>query len=133
MSSVGNCEKYQTNHKAKFLEKLVNPKPFLNDSIGQTVVVKLKWGMEFKGILKSVDSYMNFQLANTEEWVNGSFRGNLGEVLVRCNNVLYIRQVDAEMEQNEYNDPKASSTLKMKTSSDVSEQQSTTEDATMEN
>lgn len=38
-----------------------------------------------------MDRYMNLQLANTEEWVDGTFSGNLGEVLIRCNNVLYIR------------------------------------------
>ena len=27
----------------------VNPKPFLNDLTGKPVVVKLKWGMEYKG------------------------------------------------------------------------------------
>jgi hypothetical protein len=40
---------------------------------------------------RSVDSYMNLQLASTEEWINEKFAGNLGEVLIRCNNVLYIR------------------------------------------
>merc|ERR1711865_76661 len=69
----------------------VNPKPFLNDLTGKLVLVKLKWGMEYKGTLKSIDPYMNLQLLNTEEWVDGSFRGNLGEVFIRCNNVLYIR------------------------------------------
>eukprot|EP00435_Cladocopium_sp_Y103_P028880 s380_g7.t1 len=69
----------------------VNPKPFLNDLTGKLVLVKLKWGMEYKGSLKSIDQYMNLQILNTEEWVEGSFRGNLGEVFIRCNNVLYIR------------------------------------------
>ena len=27
----------------------VNPKPFLNDLTGKPVIVKLKWGMEYKG------------------------------------------------------------------------------------
>ena len=48
--------------------------------------------MEYKGILVSADTYMNLQLANTEEFVDGAFAGNLGEVLIRCNNVLYIRE-----------------------------------------
>jgi len=55
------------------------------------VLVKLKWGMEYKGLLVSVDSYMNLQLTNTEEFVDGQLTGNLGEVLIRCNNVLYMR------------------------------------------
>lgn len=31
------------------------------------------------------------QLAKTDEYVNGEFTGNLGEVLIRCNNILYVR------------------------------------------
>ena len=30
------------------------------------------------------------QLADTEEFIDGQLSGNLGEVLIRCNNVLYI-------------------------------------------
>lgn len=74
----------------------VNPKPFLNELTGKPVIVKLKWGMEYKGFLVSVDSYMNLQLASTEEWINEKFAGNLGEVLIRCNNVLYIRAQEEE-------------------------------------
>lgn len=29
----------------------VNPKPFLNELTGKPVMVKLKWGMEYKGEL----------------------------------------------------------------------------------
>lgn len=74
----------------------VNPKPFLLELTGKQVVVKLKWGMEYKGYLVSVDSYMNLQLASSEEWIGGKFAGNLGEILIRCNNVLYIRQAKEE-------------------------------------
>ena len=35
------------------------------------------------GYLVSVDSYMNLQLASTEEYIDGQFTGNLGEVLIR--------------------------------------------------
>ncbi|XP_026435739.1 probable small nuclear ribonucleoprotein F [Papaver somniferum] len=70
----------------------VNPKSFLNNLTGKTVMVKLKWGMEYKGtfFLCLLDSYMNLQLANTEEYIYGQFTGNLGEILIRCNNVLYL-------------------------------------------
>ncbi|PSC75125.1 putative small nuclear ribonucleo F [Micractinium conductrix] len=55
--------------------------------------------MEYKGYLVSVDSYMNLQLASTEEFIDGQFTGNLGEVLIRCNNVLYIRGAPEEQEE----------------------------------
>ena len=61
----------------------------------------MKWGWELRGVLKSSDQYMNLhvkkyllisiKMLNTEEWVDGVNKGTLGEVLVRCNNVLYIR------------------------------------------
>lgn len=70
----------------------MNPKPFLLGLVGQSVVVKLKWGMEYRGILLATDSYMNLQLANAQEWLQGECAGNLGEILIRCNNVLYIKE-----------------------------------------
>lgn len=54
--------------------------------------------MEYRGYLVSVDSYMNIQLANTEEFIDGKLAGSLGEVLIRCNNILYIREVQEEGE-----------------------------------
>jgi small nuclear ribonucleoprotein F len=45
---------------------IINPKPFLTALTGQEVIVKLKWGMEYKGTLVAIDAYMNLQLANTE-------------------------------------------------------------------
>ncbi|PIO10857.1 hypothetical protein AB205_0081090, partial [Aquarana catesbeiana] len=44
----------------------LNPKPFLNGLTGKPVIVKLKWGMEYKGNLVFVDGYIKMQLANTE-------------------------------------------------------------------
>merc|ERR1712037_515684 len=70
---------------------IVNPKPFLESLTGKPVVVKLKWGMEYRGYLSSVDSYMNLQVADAAEYINGTYEGKLGEILIRCNNVLYLR------------------------------------------
>jgi hypothetical protein len=35
--------------------QIINPKPFLTGLVGQPVVVKLKWGMEYKGALPPSD------------------------------------------------------------------------------
>ncbi|KAF2739898.1 small nuclear ribonucleoprotein F [Polyplosphaeria fusca] len=68
-----------------------NPRPLLQSMIDKDIVVKLKWGEnEFRGRLVSVDLYMNLQLAKAEEYVNGKNNGELGQVLIRCNNVLWI-------------------------------------------
>ncbi|CAL9061800.1 unnamed protein product [Musa banksii] len=45
-----------------FLTVPVNPKPFLKNLTGKPVIVKSKWGMEYKGYLVSVDSYINLQI-----------------------------------------------------------------------
>jgi len=74
----------------------VNPKPFLQGQSGKPVLVRLKWGMEYKGYLVSTDSYMNIQLANTEEIQDGESKGSLGEVFIRCNNVLWIQELKDE-------------------------------------
>lgn len=60
----------------------INPKPFLNGLTGKAVIVKLKWGHEYKGYLVSVDGYMNLQLANTEEHIDGHITGNRGSYIV---------------------------------------------------
>lgn len=75
---------------------IINPKPFLVDLTGKSVKVKLKWGMEYQGKLESADAYMNLQLKECEEFLDGQFAGFLGEVLIRCNNVLYIQALPAE-------------------------------------
>ena len=84
---------------------IVNPKPFLQDLVGRDVTVKLKWGMEYHGKLVSSDAYMNVLLAETEEYINAQFAGQLGDVLIRCNNVLYIRAL-AKEEDDDDNDNK---------------------------
>merc|ERR1712110_1116148 len=93
------------NEKTIMSQKIVpvNPKPFLEKLVGQSVVVKLKWGLEYRGYLDSKDDYMNFKMSQTEEWgyeeeTSGKrelkLKGKIGEVLIRCNNVLYVRQAD---------------------------------------
>src|SRR5690348_9770277 len=76
-----------------FLVRLGEDKDILTDPfhldlflarINEDIIVRLKWGhTEYKGRLVSVDSYMNIQLSNTEEFVDGKFTGSLGQVLIR--------------------------------------------------
>lgn len=52
--------------------------------VNEDVIVRLKWGQtEYKGRLISVDSYMNIQLSNTEEFIDNKSTGSLGQVLIR--------------------------------------------------
>ena len=36
------------------------------------------------------------QLGESEEFIDGDFAGKLGEILIRCNNVMYIRAAPEE-------------------------------------
>merc|ERR1712047_28133 len=98
---TGTTRNYRSKTEIKMATLPMNPKPFLDALTGKPVMVKLKWGMEYKGYLVSVDGYMNLQLANTEEYIDGTLTGNLGEVLIRCNNMLYIRGVEEDDEDGE--------------------------------
>ena len=40
-------------------------------------------------------------MASTEEIIDDKFAGNLGQVLIRCNNVLYIRASPEEDEEDD--------------------------------
>ncbi|KAI1018560.1 hypothetical protein LB505_001837 [Fusarium chuoi] len=74
----------------------LNPRPMLEKLVGNPVLVRLKWGeVEYKGTLVSIDSYMNIQLSGTEEYIEDKPTGSLGQVLIRCNNVLWVRGADA--------------------------------------
>ncbi|KAJ2906243.1 hypothetical protein MKZ38_002322 [Zalerion maritima] len=74
----------------------INPRPFLQDLVSKPIQVRLKWGQEYKGTLVSADAYMNLQLVNAEEYIDDKMTGALGQVLIRCNNVLWIRGADVD-------------------------------------
>ncbi|KAJ6440378.1 LSM domain-containing protein [Purpureocillium lavendulum] len=81
------------NGKMSFVP--VNPRPMLQELVDKHVSVRLKWGQtEYQGVLKAIDSYMNLQLSGTREVIDNKETGVLGQVLIRCNNVLWIRGID---------------------------------------
>lgn len=78
----------------------LNPRPMLQNLVNEEVIIRLKWNQtEYTGRLVSVDSYMNVQLSGAEEWQNGKSHGMLGQVLIRCNNVLWISGREAKKQQ----------------------------------
>ena len=54
----------------------------------------LKNETEYKGRMKNIDSYMNLIMTDAEEQQNGKRLGNYGRVIVRGNNVLFIKLED---------------------------------------
>ena len=83
-----------------------DPSSFLSEILGAPVTVKLNSSVVykgdffpllqsgflpdcfFKGLLSSVDGYMNIALEKTEEYVDGEFKKAYGDSFVRGNNGL---------------------------------------------
>ncbi|GFY69638.1 small nuclear ribonucleoprotein F [Trichonephila inaurata madagascariensis] len=76
------------------MKNIVNPRPFMKSLIGKWVNVKLKWGLDYRARLALFDGYMNVELELVEEVLLGEVHGRLDKVLVRCNNILYVRELD---------------------------------------
>jgi small nuclear ribonucleoprotein len=55
------------------------------------VTVRLKNEVEYKGKMENVDSYMNLIMTDAEEYKDDKVIANYGRVIVRGNNVLFIR------------------------------------------
>ncbi|AEA38709.1 small nuclear ribonucleoprotein E-like protein (nucleomorph) [Cryptomonas paramecium] len=73
---------------------IITPKIYLLSLKNKKIFIKLKWGVDYKGILMSVDRYLNLHLLNTEEWKNNLKIGYLGEIFIRCNNIQFLTKID---------------------------------------
>jgi len=70
------------------------PLTTLQKSTKKNIVVRLKNEVEYKGKMENVDSYMNLIMTDAEELSNGKLIGKFGRVIVRGNNVLFIKLQD---------------------------------------
>ncbi len=53
--------------------------------------MRLKNDVQYKGMMDNVDSYMNLIMTNAEEIKDDKVIANYGRVIVRGNNVLFIK------------------------------------------
>ena len=70
------------------------PLTMLQKHTKKNVIVRLKNDVQYKGKMDNVDSYMNLIMTNTEEINDGKSIGKFGQVIVRGNNVLFIKLED---------------------------------------
>lgn len=70
------------------------PLNVLQNSINKRVTVKLKTDVEYKGEMSSVDAFMNVILSDAEEHSGKEHTTKYGKVIVRGDNVLFIRIAD---------------------------------------
>jgi small nuclear ribonucleoprotein len=67
------------------------PLTTLQRSLNRKVAVRLKNEIEYRGKMNNVDSYMNLILLDAEEFNGADAVANYGKVVIRGNNVLFIR------------------------------------------
>jgi len=67
------------------------PLTTLQKNTNKSVIVRLKNDVEYKGKIVSVDSYMNLIMTDAEEIRDGKTVEKFGRVILRGNNVLFIK------------------------------------------
>ena len=67
-------------------------RPFdvLNSALGESVLIRLKGGIEVRGKMVSYDVHMNIVLEDAEQLENGETKRKLGTMLLRGDNVVFI-------------------------------------------
>ncbi len=71
---------------------MTQERPFdlLNKAIGNQVLIRLKNGMDIRGVMNSFDVHMNIVMENAEELDEGNIKAKLGTILLRGVNILFI-------------------------------------------
>jgi len=68
-----------------------NPLHILQNAMGSIIILRLKDGTEYKGLLKEIDAYMNMILEDATEIMEGSPVAKYNEIFIRGNNLLFIK------------------------------------------
>jgi len=69
---------------------MIKPLSLLNQNINSNVMVELKGGRGYRGILDGFDPHMNVVLRNAEELLDNQPQRKLELAIVRGDNVIYI-------------------------------------------
>ena len=72
------------------VENMIKPLSLLNQSINTSVLVELKGGRGYRGILEGFDPHMNLVLRNAEELMDNEALRKVELAVVRGDNVIYI-------------------------------------------
>jgi U6 snRNA-associated Sm-like protein LSm6 len=63
-----------------------SPSEFLKSVLGRPICVKLNSGIEYRGVLASLDGYLNIAMEQTEEYYDGQLKSKYGDCFIRGNN-----------------------------------------------
>lgn len=68
-----------------------NPLSILQAAQNSQILLRLKDGTEYKGLLKEIDAYMNMIMEDATEIMDGSPVAKYNEIFIRGNNLLFIK------------------------------------------
>ena len=68
-----------------------NPLSILQAAQGSIILLRLKDGTEYRGLLKEIDAYMNMILENATEMLDSTPVAKYNEIFIRGNNLLFIK------------------------------------------
>lgn len=71
--------------------KSKNPLSILQNAQNSIIILRLKDGTEYRGLLKEIDAYMNCILEEAVEIMDGSPVAKYNEIFIRGNNLLFIK------------------------------------------
>ena len=71
---------------------MADRRPFdiLNSSLNNTVIIGMKGGHEFRGVMVAYDVHMNIVLEKAEQMINGEVKRGIGTILLRGDSVTFI-------------------------------------------
>ena len=78
-------------------QKLKNPISILQNAQNSEILIRLKDGTEYRGLLKEIDAYMNMILEDATEIMDGSPVAKYNEIFIRGNNLLFIKPDASEI------------------------------------
>ena len=67
------------------------PLDVLKKAINKKASIRLKTDVEYRGKVSNVDAFMNVILVDAEEFEGGRLSANYGKVVIRGDNVLYVK------------------------------------------
>lgn len=74
-----------------------NPLTILQNAQNSEILLRLKDGTEYRGLLKEIDAYMNMILEDATEILDGSPVAKYSEIFIRGNNLLFIKPDASEL------------------------------------
>jgi small nuclear ribonucleoprotein len=79
------------SYKSSNQQRSKNPLSILQAAQGSTILLRLKDGTEYKGLLTEIDAYMNMILHDATELLEGTPVAKYNEIFIRGNNLLFIK------------------------------------------